>query len=318
MKKTYINRTICVFSFVILFCALFWFATYSFNYKSLKGPWDMTVKVLGFYNQEEEVNDIVFCGPSHIYCSVDPVLFGELTGMSSYVFSTQQQPVWLTYYYMEEAIRTQSPDTIVVEIHMISETIDYYDSGTNHAALDYMEWSFNKAEAIFASVEEEDWGEYFFTLIKYHTRWEELTEEDYDFSYLASLDSKLGYVELTESLEYDATDVVSEPWLITDINTPSDKTIEYLEKMVELCAKNDVELIFIKAPTNPTLEETLYYNYMEGFALDNNVEFYNFNNIDCGLEAGDFYDRRHLNNSGVQKFLPVMIETIWGEEYLIS
>lgn len=314
MRKTYRNRAVCVAVFAVLFTSLFWLTTQIFSYKSLTPPWDMTNKVNGFYNQDANTNEVVFFGSSHMYCSVDPVLLEELTGMQSYVFSTQQQPLWVTYYYMEEALCTQNPQIMVVEMHMIAQTLDYYDDGTNHAAIDSMQGIANKLGAIDAAVTADLRNEYWFTLIKYHSRWEELTAVDFDLSFLQATDPLRGHVALDDCLGYDEQ-TLDAPWEVTEILEPTEKSLLYLQKMVDLCAKHEIELIFIKAPTNATAEETMYYNYMEDFAVQNEVTFYNFNNIDCGLEYEDFYDRRHLNTSGVNKFMPVLIQTLWGDDY---
>ena len=57
--------------------------------KSLSGTWDMTNKVAGFYNEEEDQFEVMFFGPSHAYAAFSPLVIWEETGVKSYVFSTQ-------------------------------------------------------------------------------------------------------------------------------------------------------------------------------------------------------------------------------------
>lgn len=68
--------------------------------KSLEGPWDMTNKIGGFYNEQENQFDVMFFGPSHAYAAFSPLVIWEETGIKSYVFATQQQPLWATYTYI--------------------------------------------------------------------------------------------------------------------------------------------------------------------------------------------------------------------------
>ena len=63
--------------------------------KSLDRPWDMTNKVGGFYNEEDRF-EVMYFGPSHAYAAFSPLAIWEETGVKSYVFATQQQPMWPT------------------------------------------------------------------------------------------------------------------------------------------------------------------------------------------------------------------------------
>ena len=48
--------------------------------KSLSGAWDMTNKVAGFYNEEENQFQVMFFGPSHAYAAFSPWRFGRRRG----------------------------------------------------------------------------------------------------------------------------------------------------------------------------------------------------------------------------------------------
>ena len=94
--------------------------------KSLSGAWDMTNKIAGFYNEEPNQFEVMFFGPSHAYAAFSPLELWEETGVKSYVFATQQQPLWATYTYIQEALKTQSPSLIVVECRMAFGDQEYY------------------------------------------------------------------------------------------------------------------------------------------------------------------------------------------------
>ena len=116
--------------------------------KSLAAPWDMTNKVGGFYNEEEDQFQVMFFGPSHAYAAFSPLELWEETGIKSYVFATQQQPLWATYTYIKEALKTQSPSLIVVECHMLLDDQEYYADPVTYSYSDEIPLSRNKVEQI--------------------------------------------------------------------------------------------------------------------------------------------------------------------------
>ena len=89
-----IKRIIGTLCFLMLFYAAFTGTSNLLMHKQVEGRWNMTAKVAGFYNEKPNSFDVMFFGSSHMYCSVDPAVIKEETGLSSYVFATQQQPLW--------------------------------------------------------------------------------------------------------------------------------------------------------------------------------------------------------------------------------
>ncbi|HPZ60348.1 MAG TPA: hypothetical protein PK645_07420, partial [Bacillota bacterium] len=163
-----IKRIAGTIGFVLIFLLILSGASDLLMHKQIEGRWNMTAKVVGFYNEEPDSFDVMFFGSSHMYCSVDPAVFYEETGLKSYVFATQQQPLWITYHYMIEALKTQRPELLVVETHMAVQEEDYMDEATNHTAIDPIPMSKNKLDMIFASVPKGERRFYIFNIMKYH------------------------------------------------------------------------------------------------------------------------------------------------------
>ena len=113
--------------FLAVFSLIFIRVSEILEHKSLAEPWNMTLKVEGFYNEPKNSMDLLFFGSSHMYCSIDPVMLQEETGLTSYVFATQQQPLWITCHYMKEALKYQRPEKIFLEVHMVSYQEKYAD-----------------------------------------------------------------------------------------------------------------------------------------------------------------------------------------------
>ena len=126
MKKT-IRFFLSAVIFLVILSFLLAPLQQLFVRKSLEGVWDMTNKVGGFYNEPEQEFDVMFFGSSHAYASVSPLRLWGNTGVKSYVFATQQQPVWATYAYLKEALKTQTPSLVVVECQMALSDEDYHE-----------------------------------------------------------------------------------------------------------------------------------------------------------------------------------------------
>lgn len=301
---TAIKRITASICFVLLFIFILFEVSDILMHKQVEGRWNMTAKVAGFFNEEPDSFDVLFFGSSHMYCSVDPAVLEEETGLKSYIFATQQQPLWITYHYMVEALKTQSPDLIAVEVHMAIEEEEYADEGTNYTAIDPFAFSRNKIEMIRSAVPEGQQRYYIFNIMKYHQRWEELEPLDYVRPYESETDPDRGYVRLTTA----AIDIVREDVTgITDVRYGTEKNLVYLNKIIDLSEEKGIELILFKSPSNATSEEKMYYNGAAAAARARGAEYIDYNDDELYEEVGldlktDFYDVRHLNESGMKKF----------------
>jgi hypothetical protein len=301
-----IKRIAGTIGFVLIFLLILSGASDLLMHKQIEGRWNMTAKVVGFYNEEPDSFDVLFFGSSHMYCSVDPAVFYEETGLNSYVFATQQQPLWITYHYMIEALKTQRPELLVVETHMAVQEEDYMDEATNHTAIDPIPMSKNKLDMIFASVPKGERRFYIFNIMKYHGRWEYLEKEDFVRAYEKTTDPDKGYVRLSEVSDDVVWEDVSS---VTESRVGTPKNIEYLHKIMDLAEKENIRLVLFKSPSNATVEEKMFCNGVAEAAAQRGVEFIDFNTREhyeaMGLDIKeDFYDQRHLNDTGMKKFVP--------------
>jgi hypothetical protein len=301
-----IKRIAGTIGFVLIFLLILSEVSDLVMHKQIEGRWNMTAKVVGFYNEEPDSFDVLFFGSSHMYCSVDPAVFYEETGLNSYVFATQQQPLWITYHYMIEALKTQRPELLVVETHMAVQEEDYMDEATNHTAIDPIPMSKNKLDMIFASVPKGERRFYIFNIMKYHGRWEYLEKEDFVRAYEKTTDPDKGYVRLSEVSDDVVWEDVSS---VTESRVGTPKNIEYLHKIMDLAEKENIRLVLFKSPSNATVEEKMFCNGVAEAAAQRGVEFIDFNTREhyeaMGLDIQeDFYDQRHLNETGMKKYVP--------------
>lgn len=217
--------------------------------------------VLNFYKQPKNSIDLIVLGSSHAYTSLNPYLIESETGLKAYDFCTQQQPLWITYYYLKEALKYQHPKYIVLESHMaVVGNYDYAEEQVNRDAIDKMKFSINKINTIKNSVKDKnDRESYYLNIIKYHSRYKELNSVDIKTAFLGYTVDNKGYIALEENgyiFNNDSkfTDNDSELYK---------KNREYLYKIINLTKKENINLIIVKTPTSYNHEEMAKLNYIK-------------------------------------------------------
>lgn len=277
--------------------------------KSLEGAWDMTNKVAGFYNEEEDQFEVMFFGPSHAYAAFSPLVIWEETGVKSYVFATQQQPLWATYTYIKEALKTQSPSLIVLECRMAWGDKEYYiegndgkDIGITYSYMDELPLSRNKVELAIQSAP--DWENRFGTLFNfmmYHSRWDELNRADFTFDRSQARDPYKGFVMLEPQGTPQPRPAVEG---IEGTAPLLEKNRYWLEEIIKLCLEEGIELWIVKSPSNLEVEEKPLLNTVKAIAAKYGVPFHDFNEDywSIGLTEDMFYDAHHLDALGATRF----------------
>ena len=273
--------------------------------KSLDRPWDMTNKVGGFYNEEDRF-EVMYFGPSHAYAAFSPLAIWEETGVKSYVLATQQQPMWATYTYVKEALKTQSPALVVVEFRMAFSDQEYFAEKdtipVSYAYMDDLALSWVKVK--LAGQSAPDWESRFgllFNFMMYHSRWKEMHRSDFTFRRSQVRDPYKGFVMLAPQ----ETPQPRPPIETVGGTTPLlEKNQYWLEEIIKLCQEKGVELWLIKTPCNLELEEKPMLNTVKATAERYNVPFHDFNEdyYSMGLTQDMFYDAHHLDALGADRF----------------
>lgn len=271
-----------------------------FERKSLDSAWNYTLKVGGFQNEPSDSFQVLGFGSSHMYCTMNPLYIYEQTGIRSYVLATQQQPVEATYYYIKQAFETQSPDVVVLEAYMYLLDKTPATEGVAHDAVDPFPVSINRLQMIREMDTVDGKENYYFNFLKYHTRWKELKQSDFDDSYREETDPMHGYVFLTEyvtneNAQLDYSGIEEAPL--------DEENLEYLRKTIELIRENGSEVLLLLSPYTMT-QENARAKALHSFAAEENVLLLDMNLCynEIGIDnASDFYDASHFNVNGSEK-----------------
>ena len=309
MKR--LRNFICFLIFIGVLGASLSYANRILMRKSLDKPWDMGNKIGGYFNGKKDY-DIMFFGTSHAYCSVMPSMLEE-KGMTSYILASQKQPLEANYFYIDAALSISHPKVVYLDIFdALSKTET--DEATVHSYTDYFPFGLRKIRMITEAVPKGMKLHTLFPLLMYHSRWDELKDEDWHFKYSMYHDDLNGYVKLTGQSPSFSKDKTMKKENLEAIKLASGKFMEdkvaTIVKISELCKKNGVELRLIKTPV---YDETVYSENLKEFSKlceEKGLNFYDFNGDKdkIGLKESDFYDPGHLNVEGAEKFSKFFVE----------
>lgn len=266
-----------------------------------------------FKQYKRDSIDTIFVGTSHQYCSINTDILDFDYGINSFMMATSGQTVPMSYYAVMEAIEYQHPKTIIFEALYCAHEFRTLVPGMTHMFFDGMPLCKAKKLAIDDLIEPQERLYYYFELGYYHNRWKELTEVDFQSN-------------LSSPRNTFFSDQVQPNWEIPVVDRSEkepmpENTRVYLDKMIEICKENNVELILYIAPYNSLNDtdsdrESLFhmqrmFNWIEEYVGEQGIPFYNlFYEMD-GIDfdyTTDFLDSQHCNYAGQEKITRYMAE----------
>jgi len=304
-KKKIFSITI----FLIIFCFLF-----STVQELLKPKWGEgtagareTLNANGFYAEPEDSLDVIFIGSSHCFFAVSPLKMWQEYGFTSYVRGSANQSMFLSYYTLKDSLINQTPKAVVVEIGQVEEEFDLNeDEWIARRGLDYLRMNKVKAEAIMdldLEGTQQSPMDYFFPLFRYHSRWKELSKNDFDYYNWDHHNAYKGQYTGVSIYHHQWAEGFMEP--TDEVFELPERSVDYLDRIAQLCKEAGIPLVLFKSP----MDEWTYakYNSVQQLADKYEVPYIDYNlpeNIKAiGLNpASDFhYNQWHLRVTGADK-----------------
>ncbi len=253
-----------------------------------------------FLREEEDTIDVLFVGSSLTYCNIIPAVLWEQTGLTAWDMTGPELTVPGAYHYLVEALKTQSPQAAFIEI---SAVLYPRYTGFTKTVVGQMPWGLNRLEMTLREAEPEHRLGLLFPLHFYHSRWSELSEDDWSvfregygkdmnagYTYLNQYRVPQGYVERTDA----GADVENNA-----------RNLEYLKRIAALCLEEGTVPVFYESPAASTMPRDLMEPVYETLKAIDGAVVVNFNDhrdaIGAALE-GDYYDALHYNAVGAEKF----------------
>lgn len=253
------------------------------------------------YYEEEKDFDVIFIGDCEVYENFSPVVLWEEYGINSYIRGSAQQYIWQSYYLLEDTLRYEVPEVVVFNVLSLQYNQSQREA-YNRMTLEGMEWSLPKVKAILASMKpEEEFLDYVFPLLRYHSRWSELTGADVQYLFARKQVTHNGYYM---RVDVKAAGDVPQGRVLGDYGF-GEKAWEYLDRMRELCAGKGIQLVLVKAPSLYPYWYPQWEEQVEEYAAEYGLRYINF--LELQEETGIDYDTDtydgglHMNLSGAEK-----------------
>lgn len=257
--------------------------------------------VAEYYGEENKDFDVLFIGDCEVYENFSPNVLWNEYGINSYIRGSAEQYIWQSYYLLEDTLRYHRPQTVVFNIQSLQFN-ESQSEAYNRMSIEGMRWTSSKVGSILASMtEEEHFIEYVFPLLRYHSRWNELKSTDFEYMFHSKKVTHNGYYM---RIDTRPAEEIPPGRPLADY-TFGDKAMKYLDKIRLLCARNGINLLFIKAPSLYPEWYPEYEEQVEAYAAENNIPYINFLEIreQTGVDYNtDTYDGGlHMNLSGAEK-----------------
>lgn len=273
--------------------------------------------------------DMLIIGNSHSLFGFNPIVFEEKLGLDNvYNASVQALQISSEYLITESVVEKFKPQIIVAEIDWTS-LIDYGTERTQYKLLGmdrltglrkirHIINDFEPSERIYAISKLYRFRDNIFNrdIIASNIRvkrWAESTRyEDNYYQTIKGYDKGIACV--TQPFQV----VERAPF---DMQSVSEHNKSYLDKFVQLCRENDIQLFFVTPPVSKSFHMNIG-NYQEildfyrNYAENNNVRYFDMNmlkNRDELFSDYVFYDDGHLCETGAMTASTILSDLISDE-----
>lgn len=295
---------------------------------------------INYEEQQENSIDILVLGSSHSMDGIDAGdldrLLKENYGLETRTFNMSVTGMRLEQvnYRYKEAIRTQHPKVIIIETFSCAPQSTGTEEEINRWALDYMPLSLEKLSYIRTDIEEDLQTSFIVPFIKYHSRWDELTGEDFEAVSAKEIleKSQSRGLEAPDKPDFTGTpdDYFAQDFTkITGINPLPLSYQQDMAEIIEIAESMGTKIIFLSIPYKVqadfyNTELIKYNNYLEKNYVDNESIFMldmNKKIAELNWDYTHMTDEGHVNNKGrdvveeeVTKFLGAELKSYLEEK----
>lgn len=310
------NKAMRMIGFIVLLMFFIFILTNIFEFKYGDGIYGMKK----FYELEDDSVDVLILGSSHAFESFNTSVLWDEYGIAAFNLCGSMQPLWNTYYYLEEALKTQTPKMIILEGYMLTYESDYSDDSRIIKNTYGLKWSNTKWRALQDSVPKERFWEFAIGYSQFHGRYSEISKEDFLKNRGSALLTNFkGFGCNMETTAFSRPQIDA---VVSEEKIPL-KSRTYFIKILELAQSKGIPIIVAISPyAGITEKDQAIYNSALKIATNMGVNFYNFNLYYDILELNfetDFADDHHLNYLGNRKltfFVGAVLKKFYPDTYV--
>ncbi len=266
-----------------------------------------------FHNMPEDSVDVVVLGSSHAQYSFVPSFFYEDTGLYSYVLGSAFQPLKVSYQMLREALKTQNPEMVILEVFTGTMTDDEVNDDSRFVIAEYQMTGEEKYNTIdFLS--EEKAKQYRNEFINNHNNWRNVDNisELINGNRWTGVDSKFGYVQNNVYLPVDNY------WYSFKYEDDLDvfiteENLKALNDINDLCKEKGIELLLYMMPMDNVTEEAYgRLNKIWNWADENNINYIDLlsNDEKMDIRSVIHHDGFHAHTNGASYVTNVLAECI--------
>ncbi|MCD8300870.1 MAG: SGNH/GDSL hydrolase family protein [Clostridiales bacterium] len=253
------------------------------------------------YYKETTDHEVIFVGDCEVYENFSPITLYEDYGITSYIRGSAQQLAWQSYYLLEDTLRYETPKVVVFNVLALKYN-EPQSEAYNRMSIDGMRLSMSKINDIKASMtDDENMIEYLFPILRFHSRWSELSLEDIKYMFHRDKVSHNGYYM---RVDVRPVEDFPEPDPLADY-TLGPYAMGYLDKMRQLCEENDIALVLVKSPSLYPYWYDEWDEQIVDYADEYGLDYLNLAAMadEIGIDySTDTYDAGlHMNLSGAEK-----------------
>ncbi len=292
------SKTLRIVCFIGCLIVLLFGINEILKYKSNDGIDQMQA----FYTNEENTIDVLFMGSSHSYSNINTSLLYKDFGIAGFDLGGAEQLLWNNYFWLVEALKTQKPKVIVLEVFSTGVIKDDFQGAWMMENIYGMKPSSNYYESVKQSTMDNAFNSYILPFTRYHSKYTQISKEDFQYNeYLQTFkgfEPKWGNANTEELVKPDIS-------YVTDQTPISEKAERYFRKYIELCQKENIPLVLVCSPYMVTEDAQKIYNYMFSIAEQYSVPYLDFNKMYDELQLDfktDMCEWSHLNEKGNVKY----------------
>lgn len=280
-KQKSIAKIVVFFAiFSVLFLTVQAVLTPKWRFDPQKGAEGETDKYESFYALKKNSVDYLVIGNSISYRSINPMIIYNEAGITGYDLGSSMQRPDLSYYWVKEALKSQSPKVLFFEASGLINANETVKAFITQAIIP-MKPSLNKTEAILSCKNEtQTFLELMFPLVQFHDRWISLGEKDWIIGNSSDYHLNGAYADFTSRRDSSKNEQFSNIHAyelqgdsLTGYEMRSElqeKSVVYFEKILKLCEENNIELIPFAGLSMSWNEEkrNLVSGFLAGYGLE--------------------------------------------------
>ena len=226
-------------------------------------------KLETFYELPENSVNILIFGNSHAVTALNPAILNAQLGVNTYNLGQGGQELIVTYHYMQEALKYQKPQLIILEAYNTRGVNDTRSLPSNLQSLHALRPSINKYEAIANYVPPAYYIEALLPAVSMHHNWSVLPRSDVS-STSSSYPLSNGFRAINSQLSPQNFQLYKSD-SIKDAGQNFVPLLQqkryWLKKIKDLCKRHEVPLLFTVTPILPAyLQDRQYHLWSDNLA----------------------------------------------------